>query len=109
MKIGVKDRITLLAAKSNTVSHVQRPPYMHVVPLVEILKAMKRSQTLNVSRTYNELIDTFGTELAILVDIPISDIEGRYPQLATIIERFRHDKIDFEFVGRGGWYGKIKV
>ncbi len=109
LKIGVKDRITLLAAKSGKVSHVRRPPYMHVVPLLEILRAMKRSQVLNVDRTYGELIDTFGTEMAILIDVPINDIEELYPRLATIIERFRHDKIDFEFVGRGGWYGKIKV
>jgi len=26
-----------------------------------------------------------------------------------VLERFRKDAIDFEFVGRGGWYGKIKI
>ncbi|MGZ7199830.1 MAG: phosphotransferase [Halobacteriota archaeon] len=109
LKIGVKDRITLLAARSNQISRAQRPPYMHVVPLLEILKAMKRSQALDITKLYGELIDTFGNEIAILVDRPISDIDERYPRLAAIIERFRNDKIDFEFVGRGGWYGKIKL
>lgn len=109
LKIGVKDRITLLAARSDQISLVQRPPYMHVVPLLEILKAMKRSQVLDIKKVYSELIDTFGNEIAILVDRPISDIKERYPRLAAIIERFRNDKIDFEFVGRGGWYGKIKL
>ncbi|MDD1721522.1 MAG: endonuclease Q family protein [Euryarchaeota archaeon] len=109
LKIGVKDRITLLAAGSNQISRVRRPPYMHVVPLLEILKAMKRSHALDIKQVYSELIDTFGNEIAILVDRPISDIKERYPRLAAIIERFRNDKIDFEFVGRGGWYGKIRL
>ncbi len=109
LKIGVKDRITLLAARSDQISRVQRPPYVHVVPLLEILKAMKRSQVLDIKKVYSELIDTFGNEIAILVDRPISDIEELYPRLAAIIERFRSDEIDFEFVGRGGWYGKIKL
>ncbi len=109
VKIGVKDRIALLAARSKHVSHVQRPPYMHAVPLLEILKAMKHSHTLNVNKAYGELIDAFGDEITILVDTPISDIEERYPRLGAIINRFRNDQIDFEFVGRGGWYGKIKL
>ncbi|MGZ4921412.1 MAG: endonuclease Q family protein [Halobacteriota archaeon] len=109
LKIGVKDRIALLAAKSTEVSHVQRPPYIHVVPLLEILRAMRRSHAFDITKAYNELINTFGNEIAILVDTPISDIKCRYPRLAAIIERFRNDEIDFEFIGRGGWYGKIKL
>ncbi len=109
LKIGVKDRITLLAAKSDQVSHVQRPPYIHVVPLLEVLKAMRRAQTFDVQKAYDELINTFGNEIAILVDTPIGDIKDGYPRLASVIERFRNDKIDFEFIGRGGWYGKIKL
>ncbi len=109
LKIGVKDRITLLAAKNSNISRVLRPPYIHAVPLLETLRAMKRSQVLDVSKVYNELINRFGNEIAILIDTPISEIGEYYPRLAAIIERFRNDKIDFEFVGRGGWYGKIRL
>ncbi len=109
LKIGVKDRIQLLVARSNQESHVQRPRYMHSVPLLEILKAMKRSHALNVNKVYSELIAAFGDEIAILVDRPIADIEERCQRLAAIVKRFRNDEIDFEFVGRGGWYGRIKL
>ena len=109
LKIGVRDRIQLLASMSSEVPLAQRPPYMHVVPLVEILRAMKRSQPLDVKKTYNELIYKFDNEIDILVDRPIRVIRQDYPRLAAILERFRNDEIDFEFIGRGGWYGRIQI
>lgn len=109
LKIGVKDRIQLLSLKSDKVSSARRPPYIHVVPLIEILKAMKQSQRLNVKKVYEALIQQFDNEIAILIDTPLPSVKECLPRLAEILERFRKDAIDFEFVGRGGWYGKIKI
>ncbi len=109
LKIGVKDRIRLLALKSHKVSLAQRPLYKHVVPLMEILRAMKQSQRLNVKNVYEALIQQFGNEIAILIDTPLPSVKQHHPQLGEVLERFRKDAIDFEFVGRGGWYGKIKI
>jgi uncharacterized protein (TIGR00375 family) len=109
VKIGVKDRIQLLTLKSDEVSSAQRPPYIHTVPLVEILKAMKQSQRLNVKEVYEALIQQFDNEIAILIDAPLLSVKDYQPHLAEILKRFREDAIDFEFVGRGGWYGKIKI
>jgi uncharacterized protein (TIGR00375 family) len=109
LKIGVKDRIRLLTLKSHKVSLVTRPPYLHTVPLMEILRAMKRSQRLNVKKVYEELIQSFGNEIAILIDTPLASLRQHLPQLGEILARFRKDAIEFEFVGRGGWYGKIKI
>ncbi|MGZ7179542.1 MAG: endonuclease Q family protein [Halobacteriota archaeon] len=109
LKIGVKDRIRLLALKSREVPLAQRPPYIHAVPLLEILKAMKRSNPMNVKKIYGELIREFDDEINILIDAPLGDVRQRHPELAKVLERFRNDAIDFEFVGRGGWYGKIKI
>jgi uncharacterized protein (TIGR00375 family) len=109
LKIGVKDRIRLLTLKSDKVSLARRPPYIHVVPLIEILKAMKQSQRLNVKKVYEALIQQFDNEIAILIDTPLASVKQHHPQLAEILARFRKDAIDFEFVGRGGWYGNIKI
>jgi PHP family Zn ribbon phosphoesterase len=109
LKTGVKDRIRLLALKSREVPLAQRPPYIHAVPLLEILKAMKRSNPMNVKKVYGELIREFDDEINILIDAPLGDVRQQHPELAEVLERFRNDAIDFEFVGRGGWYGKIKI
>jgi uncharacterized protein (TIGR00375 family) len=109
LKIGVKDRIQLLTRKNDKVSSARRPPYIHTVPLIEILKAMKQSQRLNVKKVYEALIQRFDNEIAILIDMPLPSVKECQPHLAEILERFRKDAIDFEFVGRGGWYGKIKI
>ena len=109
LKIGVKDRIRLLALKSGEVPSARRPPYRHTVPLLEILKAMKRSKAMNVKKSYGELIREFHDEINILIDAPLGDVRQQHPELADVLERFRKDAIDFEFVGRGGWYGKIKI
>jgi uncharacterized protein (TIGR00375 family) len=109
LKIGVKDRIQLLTLKNDKVSSSRRPPYIHVVPLIEILKAMKQSQRLNVNKVYEALIQQFDNEIAILIDTPLPSVKEYLPRLAEILERFRKDAIDFEFVGRGGWYGKITI
>ncbi len=109
LKIGVKDRIRLLVLKSNKVSLARRPPYVHAVPLMEILKAIKQSQRMNVKKVYEALIQRFDNEIAILIDAPLTSVGQQHPQLAEILARFRNDAIDFDFVGRGGWYGKIKI
>ena len=109
LKVGVKDRIQLLALKNNELSVARRPSYVHAVPLMEILKAMKQSQRMNVKKVYDALIQRFDNEIAILIDASLANIEQLHPQLAEILARFRRDAIDFEFVGRGGWYGKIKI
>jgi uncharacterized protein (TIGR00375 family) len=109
LKIGVKDRIKLLALKNPNPAAARRPPYMHCIPLLEILRAMKRSQFMNVKKVYETLIERFENEVAILIDVPLSTVRQEYAQLADVLARFRKGDIDFEFVGRGGWYGRIKI
>ena len=70
---------------------------------------MKKSQRLNVKEVYEALMQQFDNEIAVLIDAPLASVKDYQPQLAEILERFREDAIDFEFVGRGGWYGKIKI
>jgi PHP family Zn ribbon phosphoesterase len=55
------------------------------------------------------LIQQFDNEIDILIDTPLASLKQHHPQLAEILARFRKDDIEFEFVGRGGWYGKIKI
>jgi len=112
LKIGVKDRITMLSQKNRRGSTVKRPPYVHIVPLLEILRAIKghsTTKTKSIQHTYYQLIKEFGTETNILIDVPLDEIAQEHQKLAEILQKFRDDRIEFEFVGRAGHYGKIKI
>jgi uncharacterized protein (TIGR00375 family) len=112
LKIGVKDRIALLSPKDERVSTIKRPPYLHIVPLLEILRAIKghsTTKTKSVQNMYYQLIGEFENEINILIDVPLSEIAREHQELAEILQKFRRDQIEFEFVGRAGHYGKIKI
>ncbi len=112
LKIGVKDRITMLSQKNRRGSTVKRPPYVHIVPLLEILRALKgqsTTKTKSIQHMYYQLIEEFDTETNILIDAPLDEIAQEHQKLAEILRKFRDDRIEFEFVGRAGHYGKIKI
>jgi uncharacterized protein (TIGR00375 family) len=112
LKIGVKDRIAILSRKNKRISTVKRPPYLHIVPLLEILRAIKghsTTKTKSVRNMYYQLIKEFENEINILVDVPLSEIAREHLKLAETLQKFRDDQIEFEFVGRAGHYGKIKI
>ena len=112
LKIGVKDRITMLSQKNSRGPKLKRPPYIHIVPLLEILRAIQghsTTKTKSVQHMYYQLIEEFETETNILIDIPLVEIAQGHQKLAEILQKFREDRIEFEFVGRAGKYGKIKI
>ncbi|MCM3704643.1 MULTISPECIES: endonuclease Q family protein [Cytobacillus] len=94
---GVADRISEL--KSSGGLPVARPPYIHQVPLEFIpglgLKMLDR------------LLDHFGTEMAILHDVPFSEISKVIPEkIAMLIGKAREGKLNLQ-AGGGGKYGRI--
>ena len=112
LTIGVKDRITLLSQKNSRGSKLKRPPYIHIVPLLEILRAIQgysTTKTKSVQHMYYQLIEEFETETNILIDVPLVEIAQGHQKLAEILQKFREDRIEFEFAGGAGKYGKIKI
>ena len=112
IKKGVKDRIDEQANHKKTHHPDHRPPYLHLIPLPEIItKAVgQRSPfTKTVTSRWNELISEFGTEITVLIDTNLDDISRvTTPVIAEAIRAFREKKIHI-IPGGGGKYGTIQL
>ncbi|MFE8695578.1 endonuclease Q family protein [Cytobacillus sp. FJAT-53684] len=94
---GVADRITELKTASS--SPVNRPPYIHQVPL-EFISGLG-------PKMLGKLLDHFGTEMAILHEVPLEKLEQIIPaKTAEMIIKAREGKLSLS-AGGGGKYGKI--
>ena len=94
---GVSERI--LEISSSKIDDRIRPPYYYHVPLDYVHGLGKK--------TYERLLKHFGTEMAILHEADISEIEHLVGnRIAAQIEQIRTGKITIH-TGGGGRYGKI--
>ncbi|KON87156.1 hypothetical protein AF332_10245 [Sporosarcina globispora] len=94
---GVADRISEL--KSSEELPVERPPYIHQVPL-EFIPGLG-------PKMLEKLLNHFGTEMAILHGVPLEEISKVIPEKpARLIGKAREGKLNLR-AGGGGKYGKI--
>ena len=94
---GVAKRIAELSDAS--LQEVERPPYIHQVPL-DFIPGIG-------PKTVTKLLDAFGTEMNILHEASVQDLTEVIPEkLANMIELARSGKLGIT-VGGGGVYGKI--
>lgn len=94
---GVKDRVEEL--KSST-RMKERPPYIYQVPLSSLPGVG--------TRTYEKLIDAFGTEMAVIHEVSREDLKTVIPeQVAERIMAMRNGTLTIE-AGGGGRYGRIQ-
>ena len=115
VSLGVFDRIDQIADYPKTRHPDHRPPYLGIIPLVEmlrVLKGVKSTRAKSVIKIYDELIRKFGTEFKILTDetmLPqIRSEGGIYESVVNLIEAFKERKIEF-IPGGGGKYGEISL
>jgi uncharacterized protein (TIGR00375 family) len=94
---GVAERI--LELKTAEQSPKDRPPYIHQVPL-EFIPGLG-------PRLLEKLVDHFGSEMAILHDVPYEGLKEVVPtKIADLILKAREGKVNLA-AGGGGKYGKI--
>ena len=108
IKKGVADRVNELAQSENPEHPPHRPPYIHILPLAEIISLECGIHTLNskkVMQRWNEIISGLGNEINILIDADTRDISKIDPKIGKIIEKFRTGRIRY-IAGGGGEYGK---
>ncbi|MHC1635515.1 MAG: TIGR00375 family protein [Candidatus Methanospirareceae archaeon] len=115
IKKGVKDRVRELADCDGT--HPEhRPPYLHLIPLAEIIKlAVRKSvSSKEVTKIWEALLAKFGNEVKVLVDTPIEafyEIDIPLEERERVIEAiraFREGNIRI-IPGGGGKYGVIEL
>lgn len=128
LTIGVLDRIQFLAKNlleekdlPTKLSHSQvkliyppsknRPPFVSIIPLLELINLSKGSVTINKKTLaqYWHLIENLGPELEILLFQKPEQIEGLGgKELASLVTKMRQRRIKFE-PGYDGVFGKIVV
>ena len=109
IKLGVVDRVNLLADYAEPKHPDHRPPYLHLIPLAEIIALAlghSSAMTLGVQKLWSEL--TRGrTEIEVLVEADLTDLKAE-PKVIEAIEAFRLGKVEV-CPGGGGKYGRISL
>ncbi len=111
LKLGVYERIEELATWETPNHPDHRPPYVHIVPLIDLLCNILQIQTKTskkIQRAYETLIKNHENEYNILIKTPITELNTYFDgKLAKYIELLRSDRLDI-IAGGGGTFGKIK-
>lgn len=112
IKKGVFDRVNELADFKEPKHPEYRPPYLHLIPLAEIIQmALGHAsvQTKGVQTAWNKLIERFGNEIKALIysepeDLKIVDDD----RIVNAILAFRKGNVIIH-PGGGGQYGWLEL
>lgn len=107
---GVYTRVLELADRDNPRQPDGQPGYRSLIPLPEVLAEIAGSgvKSQKVSRRYESLVTQFGTELDILMEVPIPDLSHADPPLGEAVARMRRGEV-IRQGGYDGEYGVIRV
>ncbi|MFA4875983.1 MAG: endonuclease Q family protein [Methanoregula sp.] len=108
IKKGVSDRAKELARGGEP---RPRPPYVHILPLAQIIQTMERASSPNTKKCkaiYSTFIETFGNEIAVLIDVPVPEIRAVHPNVADAIAALRNGTVTLH-PGGGGKYGTFSL
>jgi uncharacterized protein (TIGR00375 family) len=105
LKKGVSDR----ARELSDMPAGSRPPYLHLIPLLEIIQRVLGTSNPNTKRglaLYRTFLDAFGNEIRVLVDASEDRIRDLHPGIGDAIAGLRSGRVRL-FPGGGGRYGRV--
>jgi len=108
IKKGVSDRAKELSGGNEI---YPRPPYVHVLTLGQIIQSMEKASspyTKKCKAIYASLICTFGNEIAVLIDTPVTEIRTIHPMVANAVSALRQGTVTLH-PGGGGKYGTFSL
>lgn len=111
IKKGVKDRVNELADFEEPRHPPHRPPYIHIMPLSEIIMTALGHASINtkgVQTAWNALIKLYNNELNVLLNAEINEIDFLDNRISNAIMAFRENRLIIH-PGGGGQYGSIEI
>jgi uncharacterized protein (TIGR00375 family) len=109
IKLGVMDRVNLLADYAKALHPDHRPPYLHLIPLAEIIALAlghKSPSTSGVQSRYLDLTCKM-TEIEVLLEADLAKLAVETKIIDALLA-FRSGKIEV-MPGGGGKYGSIRL
>lgn len=109
--LGVSYRVEQLADRPIGYRPERTKPFISLIPLTEVLSEVYQTGagTKRVEQSYQNLLNTLGAELTILIVAPLSDIQSVAGDLtAEAIRRMREGRV-FPEAGYDGEYGVIRI
>jgi uncharacterized protein (TIGR00375 family) len=108
IKKGVKERIEELALSRQESHPAFRPPYLHIIPLAEIIQSTFQTASVNakkVQSAWMDFVGRFKDEINVLVDEPIENLAEEDQAIAAKVNAFRQGWVTY-IPGGGGRYGE---
>ncbi|OPY37644.1 MAG: hypothetical protein A4E35_01233 [Methanoregula sp. PtaU1.Bin051] len=105
IKKGVADR----AKELSTGELRPRPPYLHIVPLGQIIQTVEKTSspyTKKCRRIYAAFIGAFGNEIEVLVNAPVIEVSSIHLKVGEAIGALRAGRVALH-PGGGGKYGSF--
>ncbi len=111
LTIGVMNRVEELADRKEGSKPEGAIPFKSLIPLEEIIADSLKVSVISkqVREKYNNLIDKFGSEFKILLDLSTDDLKTAVePNIAEGIVRVREGRVKID-PGYDGVYGKVSI
>jgi DNA helicase-2/ATP-dependent DNA helicase PcrA len=109
--VGVLHRVHQLSDRNHPDEKTNRRPFRSMIPLIEILSEIHGSgkSSKAVVRDYAALVQKLGSEIGILLDRPIGEVQKAGGELtAEAVRRMRAGEVFIE-AGYDGEYGRIRA
>lgn len=112
IKKGVWDRVNELANYPEPKHPSHRPNYLRIAPLAEVIALAfghNDAHAPEVQDVWNKLVERFGNEIAVLIDVPVENVARVAGQrVTTMVKAFREQRLRV-VPGGGGQYGHLEV
>lgn len=110
LTIGVMHRVLELADRPSGSRRPGAVPYRSLIPLEEILAQVfgQAPGTKAVEEEYLKLVQRFGSEFAILLDLPVEEVGQEFPKVAQALRKVRAGDLTIR-PGYDGVYGEVRI